>query len=68
MARNGDLGVYSSGRNGGSATVRISDCTIVGNATGVQTSGGGVVLSRGNNTIEGNGANVLGTLGTYAAK
>lgn len=68
MAHNGDLGVYSSGRNGGSATVRISNCTIVGNATGVQTSGGGVVLSRGNNTIEGNGANVSGTLGTYAAK
>lgn len=67
MAHN-DTGVYSSGRNGGSATVRISNCTIVDNATGVFAFGGGVVLSRGNNTIEGNGANVWGTLGTYAAK
>lgn len=68
MAHNGDPGVVSSGRNGGSTTVRISNCTIVDNATGVLAFSGGVVLSRGNNTIEGNGANVSGTLGTYAAK
>lgn len=66
IAHNGDMGVYSSGRNGGSTTVRIANCTIVDNATGVLA--GGVALSRGNNTIEGNATNVSGTLGTYAAK
>jgi hypothetical protein len=68
VAHNGDRGVAVSGSNGGSATVRISNCTIVHNATGVQAFGGGVVLSRGNNTIEGNATNVSGTLGTYAAR
>ncbi len=66
VAHNGDTGVISSGRNGGSTTVRISDCTIADNATGVLA--GGVVLSRGNNTIEGNGTNVSGTLGAYPAR
>jgi hypothetical protein len=66
IAHNEDMGVYSSGRNGGSTTVRISNCTIVDNATGVLALG--VVLSRGNNTIEGNGINVSGTLGAYPPK
>ncbi|MGE5346429.1 MAG: right-handed parallel beta-helix repeat-containing protein [Acidithiobacillales bacterium] len=64
----GGPAVNSSGRNGGSATIRISNCTIVDNVTGVQAFGGGVVLSRGNNTIEGNGTDVSGTLGAYPAK
>jgi hypothetical protein len=67
-ANNGDFGVASSGRNGGSSTVRLSNCTIVDNAGGVRAFAGGVVLSRGNNTIEGNGTDISGTLGTYAAR
>lgn len=68
IAYNEDIGILSSGRNGGSATVRISNCTVAGNDTGVLASQGGVVLSRGNNTIEGNATNVSGTLGAYPAR
>jgi hypothetical protein len=54
-------------QNGG--LIRISNTTITKNGgVGVSQSGTGVILSRGNNTIEGNGTNVSGTLGTYSAK
>ncbi len=68
IAHNGDTGILSSGRNGGSATIRISGCTIADKGNGVVASQGGVVLSRGNNRIEGNGKDVVGTLGNYAGK
>lgn len=67
IAYNSD-GVVSDGRSGGSATVRISNCTITDNLLGAFASQGGVILSRGNNTIEGNGTDVVGALGTYSAK
>jgi hypothetical protein len=63
-----EIGISSSGRNGGSTTVRISNCTVADNDTGVEASQGGVVLSRGNNTIEGNVTDVSGTLGAYSAR
>lgn len=68
VAHNADTGILSSGRNGGSATIRISGCTIADNGNGVVASQGGVILSRGNNTIEGNGKDVVGALGNYSGK
>jgi hypothetical protein len=41
---------------GAQATVIVSRCTITGNANGVRTSDNGVILSRGNNTLEKNAA------------
>ena len=50
------------------ATVRVSNCSLTGNATGVSADTGGSILSRGNNTVEGN-TTANGTFtGTYAAK
>lgn len=64
----GGPGVASHATSGASATVRISNCTIVNNGVGTAAEGVGVILSRGNNTIEGNRVDSLGTLGSYAAK
>ncbi len=59
------IGVISGGAG---STVRLSDCTITGSSsTGVGTNQGGVVLSRGNNTLERNASgNTLSN--TYSAK
>ena len=48
-------------------TVRVSDTTVTNNATGLEHASGGVMLSRSNNTVEGNGTDGTFT-GTYAAK
>ena len=51
----------------GSATVRASNCTITNNGTGLLNNQDGTLLSRGNNTVEGNG--IDGTFsGTFLAK
>ena len=52
----------------GTATVRVSNCSVTGNAYwGINPATNGSILSRGNNTVEGNTTN--GTFsGTYAAK
>ncbi len=49
------------------STVRVSNCTITGNQFAVETSLGGQVLSRGNNTLEKNTNNNSFT-GAYSAK
>ena len=49
------------------ATVRVSDTTVTGNAFGLEQFGGGLLLSRSNNTVEGNGTNGTFT-GTYLPK
>jgi hypothetical protein len=51
-----------------SSTVRISGCTVTSNAVGLLQSGSGVVQSRGGNTIEGNGTDMMGTVGAYPPK
>ena len=50
---NGTTGVQS---NGSQAIVRISDCTIYNNATGLQASASGQIVTSVNNRIRGNGA------------
>jgi hypothetical protein len=53
VSNNLNTGVLSTGA---SSTVRIANSVITGNATGVGTSGGGVLRSFKNNAIKGNGA------------
>jgi hypothetical protein len=52
----------------GVATVRVSNSTVTHNATGLFQSGPALLLSRGNNTVEGNTTNTFGTIGSYSAK
>jgi hypothetical protein len=47
---------------------RISNSVFTNNGTGVTVGASGVVFSRGNNTISGNGTNVTGTLTPLAAQ
>jgi hypothetical protein len=59
-------GIYTSSTSG-TATVRVSNCSVTGNALGVSAGVNGTVVSRLNNTLEGNTTN--GTFsGSYAAK
>jgi hypothetical protein len=68
VANNG-TGVFASGAGGGVGTIRLSNSTVTDNGTGVQQAVTGVLLSRTNNTIEGNTvADAMGTIGPYTAK
>ena len=64
---NGGFGIFSTIGIGDTAIVRVSNCSVTGNTTGVSADSGGSILSRGNNTVEGNTANGTFT-GTYTAK
>lgn len=46
---------------------RISNSTITNNETGLSQGGLAQILSRGNNTLEGNTAQTTGTIGSYTA-
>ena len=62
LVANNGLGLYSAG------VLRASNCIITDNTTGVKIGfGGGTLLSRSNNTVEGNGTDGSFT-GTYSAK
>jgi hypothetical protein len=51
------------------ATVRLSNSTLTNNSGwGLVSINGGVILSRGNNTVEGNGADTSGPIGSYNSK
>jgi hypothetical protein len=60
----------SRGQTGGAVTVRVSNSTVTDNKFGLSTSGSGpvTILSRGNNTVEGNVTDTQGTIGSYTAK
>jgi hypothetical protein len=60
-------GVVADSLSTGLATVRVSDTTVANNGTGLNNFFS-VVLSRGNNTVEGNTTNTSGTIGSYTAK
>ena len=63
---NGGTGIYASG--GGSPSItRVTASVVTRNVTGVGTGSGGSILSRGDNTIEGNGFDGAPT-GTYAGR
>jgi hypothetical protein len=55
---------------GGAVTVRVSNSTVTDNQFGLLTSGTGsvVILSRGNNTVEGNVTDKQGMVASYTAK
>jgi hypothetical protein len=53
-SHNGDQGIRAA--NGAGAIIRLSDSNITGNGTGTSASGGGQILSYGNNRINGNTA------------
>jgi hypothetical protein len=62
-------GILAESNSTGAPTVRLSDSTVTGNATGLDNMGlPAQLLSRGNNTVEGNTTNTSGTIGTYTAK
>lgn len=65
-ANNAAVGIVAAGvGNGG--RVRVSNSTSTDNSQGVATFNNGQVLSRQNNTVEGNGTDGTFT-GTYSAK
>jgi CSLREA domain-containing protein len=53
---------------GSAGTVRVSSSTVTENAVGLSQTGGGVLLSRTDNTVEGNTANTSGSITTYTQK
>jgi hypothetical protein len=62
-------GIAAGSTSTGVATVRISNSTVTDNGTGLNNDAPtSVLLSRGNNTVEGNATNTNGTIGSYAAK
>lgn len=65
VANNGGTGIFSF-QNGGVTTVRVSNTTVTDNAVGINNNVG-QILSRSNNTVEGNTANGAFS-GTYTAK
>jgi hypothetical protein len=68
-SNNSAIGIVVSSVSGGFATVRVSNSTITDNAVGLSSSGSGaVLLSRGNNTVEGNATDISGAIGSYTAK
>jgi hypothetical protein len=57
------------GTSNPTTTVRISNSTVTNNGTGLRNDAGTpMFLSRGNNTVEGNGTNTSGPIGSYSAK
>jgi hypothetical protein len=68
-ASNNGTGIVASSASTGVATVRVSNSTVTHNGTGLANlAAPAVLLSRGNNTVEGNGATTFGTIGSYTAK
>jgi hypothetical protein len=62
-------GIAASSSSTGVATVRLSSSTVTGNGTGLSNTGSpALILSRGDNTVEGNNTNTSGTIGSYTAK
>jgi nitrous oxidase accessory protein NosD len=70
VANNTSNGIMSQSVSGGIVTVRVSNSTVTdNNAAGLVTIGSPAqLLSRGNNTVEGNTINTNGTIGSYTAK
>jgi hypothetical protein len=65
---NNSIGAYATSSAGGVGNLWISGSSVTGNTTGLLQGSSGVILSRTNNTIEGNGTDTSGTIGAYAAK
>jgi hypothetical protein len=67
VTHNSGYGIYATGASGG-GVVRVSGSTVTNNGTGLGQTSFGVLLSRVNNTVEGNSIDSAGTIGTLTAK
>jgi hypothetical protein len=69
VVSNNRSGIVAGSVSTGVATARVSGSTVTDNEFGLQNLGSvSVILSRGNNTLEGNAANTSGTIGSYTSK
>jgi hypothetical protein len=69
ISSNGGAGISAASTSTGIATVRLSSSTVTGNGVGLSNQGSpAIILSRGDNTVEGNTTDTSGTIGSYAAK
>jgi hypothetical protein len=70
LSNNNSYGAAAfSGMSGGVGTVRISDSVVTNNNRGLVQQPSGVLLSRGNNTVEANKtSDTLGTIGAFGVK
>jgi len=70
VANNRLGGVLAATTNGASETVRISNSSVTGNGTGggLRQDGAAQLLSRSNNTVEGNTPDEVGAIGAYSPK
>lgn len=69
VSSNSLTGILTLSSSTGAATIRVSNSTVTDNNFGLSSGGSpAVLLSRGNNTVEGNGTDTSGTIGSYTAK
>jgi hypothetical protein len=69
VSNNASTGIAARSDSTGVATVRISGSTVTDNTFGLANFGApAVLLSRVNNTVEGNVVNTSGVIGPYAGK
>ena len=69
VSSNSGAGVFAQGTSTGVTTIRISNSMVTDNMIGLASGASpAAVLSRGNNTVEGNGTDTSGTIGSYTAK
>lgn len=69
VATNNDTGMEAQSGSTGVATLRVSNSVVTDNAIGLKNFGTpAVLLSRGNNTVEGNGTDTSGSVGSYSGK
>jgi hypothetical protein len=62
-------GISVMTNSGAGATARFSNCIVTSNELGLFNNGSpALLLSRGNNTVEANDTNTMGTIGSYSAK
>jgi len=67
VVSNGIDGIDADSAAPFTATVRVSNCTVTNNGTGLSNLGtSSVILSRKNNTVQGNEIKTSGTIGTYS--
>jgi hypothetical protein len=70
VSSNNSIGVEAIASSTGTVMVRVSDSTVTDNGTGLynQNVGPSTLLSRQNNTVEGNGTDEQGPITTFVAK
>jgi hypothetical protein len=69
VSNNAINGITARSDSTGVATVRLSGSTVTENGIGLSKfAGPALLLSRGNNTVEGNITNTAGTIGSYTGK